>query len=148
MNIGTNIRIFVHEYTNICIRIFTKLSTVTNEYKYKLSIRIRMRIPNTMNIMNTKDERLLFSEHLSATKKQRVNQLPFAAKFGGSSAKFGGIPEKNLYSSNIKNLVDCPPNLADVPPNLADHPKNKFYSTGPRSWQSFKMFVPNVNQYF
>ena len=26
---------------------------------------------------------------LSATKKQRANQLPFAAKFGGSSAKFG-----------------------------------------------------------
>ena len=45
---------------------------------------------------------------LSATKKQRANQLPFAAKFGGSSARFGGHP-----------------------PNLADDPKKKFYSTGP-----------------
>ena len=59
---------------------------------------------------------------MSTTKKQRANQL-----------KFGGIPEKNLYSSDTINLVDRPLNLADDPPNLADDPKKKFYSTGPRS---------------
>ena len=60
---------------------------------------------------------------LSATKKQRTNQLPFVAKFGESSANFGGIPEKKFYSSDIINLADDPPDLVDDPPNLANDPK-------------------------
>ena len=63
---------------------------------------------------------------LSATKKQRTNQLPFATKFDESSPNFGRIPQKKFYSSDIVNL-------ADDPPDLADDLKKKFYSTGPRA---------------
>ena len=61
-------------------------------------------IKHPMAVYPTADYPKFFPIIFAAAKKQRTNQLQIAAKFGGSSAIFDGIPEKNLYSSEIVNI--------------------------------------------